>query len=436
MKSGCAVVAVMAVLATVLLGGVQAQIQSDLITNLPGAGNLSINYQMYSGYITLNSNGRHYFYWFLESQNDPTTDPLLLWLNGGPGCSSLGGLLSENGPFYPDADKNLVANPYGWNTVANVLYLESPAGVGFSYEEGETHFTDNKTAADNYEFLQQWFQAYPQYANNDFYITGESYAGHYIPDLTYQIYLATKTDPNSPPQSNFKGFMVGNPSTDNDIDFGTPLTDYYRTHGMIPLDGSGDPAGNVNPYDILVDVCEGGMLLDHIRFPHPLIDKLREAEAEKPRLHRRYVPNPPACIDNYVQKYLNDKEVQDAIHAYNKTHWVDCGGPPYTFGPHPMIPYYETFMEDTNYKILEDSGDADTVINFLSTETWILGLKRKVVNPWAPWYYKQIEGTKQVAGWGVDYDRISYRTVKGAGHMVPWFQPAPALELLKSFLAM
>jgi carboxypeptidase C (cathepsin A) len=100
-----------------------------------------------------------------------------------------------------------------------------------------------------------------------------------------------------------------------------------------------------------------------------------------------------------------------------------------------MIPYYEQFMDDTDYKIQVYSGDADTVINFISTETWILGLKRPVKKHWAPWTYSRVDGTTQVAGWGVDFDRIAYRTVKGAGHMVPWFQPAPALQMLKEYLS-
>lgn len=75
-------------------------------------------------------------YVFLESQSDPTTDPVVLWLNGGPGCSSLLGLNEEIGPFVmTDADRVFKENPYPWNARANLLFLESPAGVGFSINE-------------------------------------------------------------------------------------------------------------------------------------------------------------------------------------------------------------------------------------------------------------------------------------------------------------
>jgi len=269
---------------------------------------------------------------------------------------------------------------------------------------------------------------------------GESYAGHYIPGLVYLIYTNSKTNPNTPPQSNFQGFLVGNPSTENNIDFGAKLTQYYQTHGLLRLDDTNqnNVHGNIDPYNILQDVCNTNAMLQKIRFPHPLIDKLRKLEADKEKT-QLFIPNTPPCIDDFVQAYLRLPAVQAAIHAKPKS-WVDCGGISYTFGMQSMIPYYQQLMDNTNYKMLVYSGDEDTVINFISTESWILDLKRKVVQPWKPWYYERSadpdNSGQQVAGWGIQYDRISYHTVKGAGHMVPWWQPAPALQLLKNFLAL
>lgn len=95
--------------------------------------------------------GRELFYVLVEAENGLVNSaPLVLWLNGGPGCSSLGGgLLSELGPFYPNKDgKTLQINPYRWNQAANMLFLESPAFVGFSFSEtaSDAKVGDKQTA--------------------------------------------------------------------------------------------------------------------------------------------------------------------------------------------------------------------------------------------------------------------------------------------------
>eukprot|EP00029_Vermamoeba_vermiformis_P005640 TRINITY_DN2013_c0_g1_i1.p1 TRINITY_DN2013_c0_g1~~TRINITY_DN2013_c0_g1_i1.p1 ORF type:complete len:421 (+),score=102.89 TRINITY_DN2013_c0_g1_i1:1-1263(+) len=397
----------------------------NLIQNLPGL-TFTPNFRMYSGYISVSSS-KQLFYWFVESANAPSTDPLILWLNGGPGCSSLGGLLSENGPFAPDNNTNLNPNPYSWNTVANVLYLESPAGVGFSIFNPMGVSGDNSTADDTFAFLQQWFAAYPKYQNNDFYIAGESYGGHYIPMLAYRIAIAAQSKPFNFPQRNFRGFLVGNPLVDYNTDLGAPLNLYYQYHGMLQLGdpNSGDVMGSFDPYDILVDVCNADGIRDRIRFNHPLFKNAPK---------KRYVPNPAACIDDYVTAYLNRADVQSAIHA-QKNSWTLCGGINYRQGDelNSMIPYFDFFLNATQYKVLVYSGDADTVLSFVGTQTWILRLSRQVKSTWNAWTYNNDNG-QQVAGWYVIFDRMTYATIKGAGHMVPWYQPGPALQMLNNFL--
>merc|ERR1712002_598123 len=112
------------------------------------------------------SGDKNLHYWFTESQRDPTTDPVILWLNGGPGCSSLDGFLAELGPFKIDNDgATVLQNPYSWNLNASVLFLEAPACVGFSYdlnEECETN--DDLTSTSNYAALQNFFsEKFPEY---------------------------------------------------------------------------------------------------------------------------------------------------------------------------------------------------------------------------------------------------------------------------------
>jgi len=81
---------------------------------------------------------KNYFFWMHEAQNSPETAPFVIWLTGGPGCSSTLALLTENGPCAVNEDgTGTTANPNSWNTNANVLWLDQPAGVGFSY--GQTN---------------------------------------------------------------------------------------------------------------------------------------------------------------------------------------------------------------------------------------------------------------------------------------------------------
>eukprot|EP01117_Protostelium_nocturnum_P004660 TRINITY_DN1688_c0_g1_i1.p1 TRINITY_DN1688_c0_g1~~TRINITY_DN1688_c0_g1_i1.p1 ORF type:complete len:444 (-),score=122.58 TRINITY_DN1688_c0_g1_i1:70-1401(-) len=419
--------------------------QADLITSLPGQPSGGFNFKQYSGYLDAKTNGvkAHYHYWFVESQGNPSKDPVILWLNGGPGCSSLNGLIEENGPFSVNQDLTLKVNPFSWNKLANIVYLESPAGVGFSYSDGDfVSYDDSKTASENYQALSAWFTKFPEYSKNPLYLMGESYAGHYVPELASLIVQATVKNPNVPPQSNFRGFATGNPLTDQVYDLGGKwLNAYLQAHGLIQMDdaSSTNADGNYNPYDILVDVCPDSSLSlkDYIRFPHPM----NKMKGIRPNVTvtangKRYVHNPPACADTWTSNYLNQASVQTAIHV-QPTNWAVCGGPSYSFSQQSMIPIYKQFAKSNKYKVLVYSGDEDTVLNFLATERWLLDLKLGVSKSWSAWTYDQGFGT-QVGGYWIHFNggtSFRFMTVKGAGHMVPWFQPAQAYQLLQHFLS-
>ncbi|GLJ07553.1 hypothetical protein SUGI_0069550 [Cryptomeria japonica] len=183
--------------------------QSDLIKGgLPGQPYANAPFQQYAGYVSVDdSSGRYLFYYFAEAYYKASKKPLILWLNGGPGCSSVGyGAMQELGPFRVNPNgRTLRTNRNSWNTgahktsqslshliiqclLANILFLDSPAGVGFSYSRNKSDYDQNgdaQTAEDNYSFLVNWFNRYPNYKNRDFYIAGESYAGwnDYVPSV-------------------------------------------------------------------------------------------------------------------------------------------------------------------------------------------------------------------------------------------------------------
>jgi cathepsin A (carboxypeptidase C) len=128
--------------------------------------------KQYTGYFKLTTGQKNYFYWFFESRSAPSTDPVVLWLTGGPGCSSEIALFGENGPCKVSADGNSTTlNPYAWNAKANLLYVDQPSGTGFSYGPG-FDFDEKGVATDMYDFLQQFFKAHPQYQPLDFFAFG------------------------------------------------------------------------------------------------------------------------------------------------------------------------------------------------------------------------------------------------------------------------
>ena len=173
-----------------------AAIEEHLVTSLPGYdGDLPSKH--YSGYLPVGSTSGvpgFIHYWLILSENDPTNDPLVYWTNGGPGGSGINaGLLTEMGQvhvnddsFPEDGDNStglkVFYNPYSWSQVANTIYVSQPKGVGFSYcadsvEEKDCINNDQTAAQDAYDFFIAFFDAYPEFKTNDFYLTAESYGG-------------------------------------------------------------------------------------------------------------------------------------------------------------------------------------------------------------------------------------------------------------------
>ncbi|CAN0909279.1 Serine carboxypeptidase-like 27 [Linum grandiflorum] len=422
--------------------------ERDKIASLPGQPE-NVDFNQYSGYVTVNQKaGRALFYWLVESPKDrePDSRPLVLWLNGGPGCSSVAyGAAEEIGPFHirPDG-KSLYLNAYSWNKLANLLFLESPAGVGFSYSNTTADYYkagDKSTAADSYTFLVNWFERFPQYKHREFYIAGESYAGHYVPQLSQVIYEKNIGVKN--PAINFKGFMVGNAVTDDYHDYiGT--FEYWWTHGLI----------SDSTYKILRDTCDKGSS------QHPSADctkALRTAELEQgnidpysiftkpcssvaslkrnlrghyPWMSRAYDP----CTERYSKQYFNLPEVQKALHA-NVTGlpytWETCSdivGVYWADSPLSMLPIYKQLIA-AGVRIWVFSGDTDSVVPVTATRYSIDALKLPTITNWYPWY-----DNGRVGGWSQVYKGLTFVTVTGAGHEVPLHRPRQAFILFRSFL--
>lgn len=422
--------------------------QRDKITSLPGQP-VNVEFNQYSGYVTVNQQaGRALFYWLVEAptSRSPESRPLVLWLNGGPGCSSVAyGSAEEIGPFRirPDG-KTLYFNPYAWNKLANLLFLESPAGVGFSYSNTSSDLYtagDQRTAEDAYTFLVNWFERFPQYKYRDFYIAGESYAGHYVPQLSQVVYQKNKGIKN--PVINFKGFLVGNAVTDDYNDY-VGTFEYWWTHGLISdstyqtlrvtcdFESSTHPSvecikalmlaeleqGNIDPYSIFTQPCNNTAALRH------------NLRGHYPWMSRAYDP----CTERYSKVYFNHPEVQKALHA-NVTGipypWKTCSdivGEYWADSPLSMLPIYKELIA-AGLRIWVYSGDTDAVVPVTATRYSIDALKLPTIINWYPWY-----DNGKVGGWSQVYRGLSFVTVTGAGHEVPLHRPRQAFILFRSFL--
>ncbi|XP_047330893.1 serine carboxypeptidase 1-like [Impatiens glandulifera] len=409
--------------------------EADKIVALPGQP-AGVTIEQYSGYVTVDPQaGRALFYYFVESKH-PCSKPLVLWLNGGPGCSSLGaGGFSELGPFRPNPDgKTLWENKYSWNNEANILFLESPAGVGFSYSNTTSDYDksgDARTAKDAYAFLVNWLERFPEYKGRDFFLTGESYAGHYVPQLAQLIQHNNKITNQT--VIKLKGIAIGNALLDDEACSRARYESLWR-HNLISdeihdnivascnfFDGQSSPmcdeyrneafaaAGNINPYNIYAPLCSS------------------------PPSSSPGVSYFDPCTENYVSEYLNLPEVQEALHANVSGNlpgeWEFCSGQiVWNDWPSTVLPVVEELIE-SGISIWIYSGDTDYVVPTTASVFSIDKLNTTVKTPWYPWIYQN-----EVGGYVVEYEKVTFVTIRGAGHFVPSYQPARALTFFSSFL--
>ncbi|KAM3714376.1 hypothetical protein ACB098_01G329500 [Castanea mollissima] len=435
---------------TTAIAALPKQQELDRISALPGQP--PVTFSQFSGYITVNKqHGRALFYWLTEATSFPEKKPLVLWLNGGPGCSSVAyGASEEIGPFRINrTGLSLYLNKYSWNREANLLFLESPAGVGFSYTNTSSDLNDSgdrRTAQDALVFLIRWMSRFPQYKHREFYIAGESYAGHYVPQLAKKIVEYNKALLR--PVFNLKGFIVGNAVTDSYYDNIGTVT-YWWSHSMISdtsyrsilkncnfkgvqssqqCDDAfsyalNNELGNIDQYSIYTPSC---IALHN--------NTMRSIRLKNTLLHPRISGFDP-CIENYAEKYYNRPEVQKAMHA-NVTgipyKWTACSDvliKSWNDSEFSMLPTYKNLIA-AGLRIWVFSGDTDAVVPVTATRFSLNHLNLTVKTRWYPWY-----AGDQVGGWTEVYNGLTFASVRGAGHEVPLFQPKRAFILFKYFLA-
>ncbi|XP_048413459.1 probable serine carboxypeptidase CPVL isoform X2 [Stegostoma tigrinum] len=174
----------------------------------------------YSGFLTVNKTyNSSLFFWFFPAQTLPQSAPVLLWLQGGPGGSSLFGLFAEHGPYVVTKNLTLEARKIPWTSKYSMLYIDNPVGTGFSFTDHDEGYAQNEddVGRDLYSALIQFFQIFYEYQQNDFYATGESYAGKYVPAIGYYIHTH---NPTAKVKINFKGMAIGDGLSDPEVMLG------------------------------------------------------------------------------------------------------------------------------------------------------------------------------------------------------------------------
>lgn len=135
-----------------------------------------------AGFITTDTDRtKHMFYWYFPAQNGNASAPLVVWLQGGPGGSSLFGLFSEMGPYHLTEKLEPVRRNSTWNRENGMIFIDNPVGAGFSFTDVPDGFCkDSKgcVASNLYSLLSQFYTLHEHLQENPLFITGESYGGH------------------------------------------------------------------------------------------------------------------------------------------------------------------------------------------------------------------------------------------------------------------
>jgi len=456
--------------------GTLAAPDADEIKYLPGLQKQP-NFKQYSGYLNVADN-KHLHYWFVESQKDPANSPVVLWLNGGPGCSSLDGLLTEHGPFLIQDDGiSLEYNPYSWNMIANMLYLESPAGVGFSYSDDGMYTTnDTEVSMNNYLALKEFFKLFPEYSKNEFFLTGESYGGIYIPTLAERVMEDDSL--------NLQGIAVGNGMSSYEMNDNS-LVYFAYYHGLLGSrlwsdlqkycckDGKCDFYNNedvncsANLLQVQHIVYSSGLNMYNLYAPCPggvgqrvsvdnghlvirdlgnnfinhewtaLWSKKVKGMASVASLYKSVRLDPPCTNSTPSTLYLNNAFVKAALHISPKAlDWVICSSEVnlnYNRLYMDMRKQYLKLLGALKYRVLVYNGDVDMACNFLGDEWFVESLQQEVQVKRRTWTYNTGE-SQQVGGFVKEFSNLAFLTVKGSGHMVPTDKPIAAFTMFSRFL--
>ncbi|KAJ3302481.1 Cell death protease, partial [Blyttiomyces sp. JEL0837] len=368
-------------------------------------------------------------------------------LNGGPGCSSLFGSFGENGPVkFDKTGQKLLVNKYSWHTQANLLYVEQPVGTGFSFTTGS--YAQNETVVANnfYTFIQNFLTVFPDLRSKKLYLTGESYAGTYIPYISQRILDGNKTPLGAKLPIKLTAIGIGNGYIDpfrqngfGDISAGAPtFKELFNAYGFF---GTNKTA--IKQFNATCDLC--AKYQNVTNQPNWLIDYYNLMDVGG-------TGNELQNVDDGLAYYLNQPAVRAALHvdtvqtaiAGHPLAWVECSDPVYyilmgndtgVFSSYTVIPK----LLDAGLPIVMWNGNTDTVCNYVSNEMIINGMtwggkKGFSTGAWPPATPNWLVNGK-AAGYKTARSGLTYLRVFNAGHMVPFNQPVAALDIVQTMFA-
>ncbi|XP_030944651.1 serine carboxypeptidase-like 18 [Quercus lobata] len=427
-----------------LVSGTRTAVSHWIVKTLPGFPG-ELPFKLETGYISVGE--VEFFYYFVESEGNPGADPLLLYFNGGPGCSALNGFLYQIGPLkfnitdYTGGLPTLIYEPNTWTKTANVLFLDAPVGAGFSYatiSEAWSAF-DTKVAAQAYEFLRNWLIEHSDFVNNPVCLGSDSYQGVVTPILAQDIINGNEA--GIEPQVNIKGLSLGCPHTNTDLEDNTRvifthrmalISDAMYKSAKTSCNGNYIDSTNANCIEAVASISQCIELVNEADILGPncafITPKPKEgAQGFLNENSRNFILPWSRNGDFWCKNFdyilfdirINYKSVQDALHVRPGTvkEVFRCNitlTSEYSYNVKDAIPYHKN-LTNSGLQILVFSGDHDMSVTHIAVEQWINSLDLTIDTEWRPWF---VDG--QVAGYTRKYTncgyRLTYATIKGAGH--------------------
>ncbi|CAK79614.1 unnamed protein product (macronuclear) [Paramecium tetraurelia] len=427
--------------------------------------------QLYSGYLSAKDDGSvEFHYLFYPAIDSSSEKPLILWLLGGPGCSSMIAAFTESGPytFIPESIQ-FEENPHTWTSFANMLYIESPISVGYSYGPAGAQ-SDESTAQYNMHALIEFFVRFPNFKNQKFYIGGESYAGIYVPTLTQEIIKYNKQPVNPEVlKINIQGIIIGNGCTDpsectlQGYLFPIHRLNFFGRHGFISEEtyqkiinhseecyGSATPQCQALAYEALAQIS--GPQYSYQVNQYNVYSKciIQTPEGSSRMKSPLRVSNEekddsdvPPCVDvKGLYHWFQMDEVRTLLNIDQKSpKWVACSinFDDYQINPNGSLDIYPTIIKN-NIRVLILSGDVDGVVPIVGTLYWIDKLQQQLqlntIKPWRPWYIPALRecDKDQNAGNVFDIEGLTFVSFRNAGHEVPADQRIQSKIVLEKFL--